>query len=236
VRNASQKQPECVFDQDLTPKAAWERKRHRTGRPSEGSSLTKWCEENGLLGGATSRAQKLSGGATFRVVFRCGGGVCLRVRSRLFLAEDPGSGGLSARSIPAGLLTSGRIIPTGRHCHRVHSEDRSWWKTSRELAGSARSLSVRVLAKSLERRPLGLFETLRAKRRRDGPGKPGLRYAGTALERRKTPMRASACTGRGPPQVRTSVGSKVLELRGIVNSWSSEQEHAMPETARGQRR
>lgn len=49
-------------------------------------------------------------------------------------------------------------------------------------------------------------------------------------------MRASACTGGRPSQVRTSVGSKALELRGIVNFWSSEQEHAMPETARGQRR
>jgi hypothetical protein len=37
-------------------------------------------------------------------------------------------------------------------------------------------------------------------------------------------------------QVRISAGSKALELRGIVNSWSSEQEHAMPETAGGQRR
>jgi hypothetical protein len=37
-------------------------------------------------------------------------------------------------------------------------------------------------------------------------------------------------------QVRISAGSKALELRGIVNSWSSEQEHAMPETARGHRR
>jgi hypothetical protein len=36
--------------------------------------------------------------------------------------------------------------------------------------------------------------------------------------------------------IRISAGSKALELRGIVNFWSSEQEHAMPETARGQRR
>jgi hypothetical protein len=34
---------------------------------------------------------------------------------------------------------------------------------------------------------------------------------------------------------RISAGSKALELRGMVTSWSSEQEHAMPETARGYR-
>jgi hypothetical protein len=37
-------------------------------------------------------------------------------------------------------------------------------------------------------------------------------------------------------EVRISAGSKALELRGMVTSWSSEQEHAMPETARGHRR
>jgi hypothetical protein len=36
-------------------------------------------------------------------------------------------------------------------------------------------------------------------------------------------------------EVRIFAGSKALELRGIVTSWSSEQEHAMPETARGHR-
>jgi hypothetical protein len=41
-----------------------ERERHRMGRPSEGFSLTMWCEENWLLGGATLRALTLTGGAT----------------------------------------------------------------------------------------------------------------------------------------------------------------------------
>jgi hypothetical protein len=89
---------------------------------------------------------------------------------------------------------------------------------------------------ALKRRSLGLLEVGRMKRKRDGPGKLGPCRVGTALERRKTPMRASACSGRGPRQVRTSVGSKALELRGIVNFWSSEQEYAMPKTARGQGR
>jgi hypothetical protein len=95
----------------------------------------------------------------------------------------------------------------------------------------ARGLPACACVKSLDRRPLGLPEIGRAKRKRDGPGKPGPRCVGIALERHETPMRASACAGRGPLHVRTSVGSKALELRGIVNSWSSEQEHAMPKTA-----
>jgi hypothetical protein len=45
------------------------------------------------------------------------------------------------------------------------------------------------------------------------------------------PMRASAAAGPGLPLVRISAESKALELRGIVTSWSSEQEHAMSETA-----
>jgi hypothetical protein len=49
-------------------------------------------------------------------------------------------------------------------------------------------------------------------------------------------MRASAVADPGSPQVRISAESKALELRGIVTSWSSEQEHAMSETAGGFRR
>ena len=49
-------------------------------------------------------------------------------------------------------------------------------------------------------------------------------------ERRK----AHESSGRGEPRfaaVRISTESKALELRGIVTSWSSEQEHAMSKTA-----
>ena len=44
-------------------------------------------------------------------------------------------------------------------------------------------------------------------------------------------MRASAVADPGLPQVRISAESIALELRGIVTSWSSEQEHAMSGTA-----
>jgi hypothetical protein len=52
----------------------------------------------------------------------------------------------------------------------------------------------------------------------------------------KTPKRRKAheSSGRGRPRfaaVRISAESKALKLRGIVTSWSSEQEHAMSETA-----
>jgi hypothetical protein len=54
--------------------------------------------------------------------------------------------------------------------------------------------------------------------------------ANRVLKRRK----AHESSGRGGPRsaaVRISAESKALELRGIVTSWSSEQEHAMSETA-----
>jgi hypothetical protein len=67
------------------------------------------------------------------------------------------------------------------------TEDRSWWKTSRELVGPARGLPTRVRANSLERRSAVLPEDCGKKRMRDVPGKPGARRAGIALERRKSP-------------------------------------------------
>jgi hypothetical protein len=104
-------------------------------------------------------------------------------------------------------------------------------------AGGSREGSACPCACQIPGAPLpDLSEVWWTKCRRDGPGKPGPRHAGTALERHKTPMRASARAGRGPRRVRTSVGSKALEPRGIVNFWSSEQERAMPGTAGGQGR
>jgi len=68
--------------------------------------------------------------------------------------------------------------------------------------------------------------------RHEGQG-PGNRFrfgpAATTLKRRK----AHESSGRGRPRfaaVRISAESKALKLRGIVTSWSSEQEHAMSET------
>jgi len=69
-------------------------------------------------------------------------------------------------------------------------------------------------------------------RRHEGQG-PGNRFrfrsAVMTLKRRK----AHESSGCGRPRfaaVRISAESKALKLRGIVTSWSSEQEHAMSET------
>jgi hypothetical protein len=53
-----------------------------------------------------------------------------------------------------------------------------------------------------------------------------------ALQSQESIGRSGLRSGR----IRTSAGSKALELRGIVVFWSSEQKSAMSETARGQRR
>ena len=67
-----------------------------------------------------------------------------------------------------------------------------------------------------------------------GAGQPvSLRINGFRLRNGAKPMRASAVVNPGLPQVRISAESKALELRGIVTSWSSEQEHAMSGTAGG---
>jgi hypothetical protein len=74
--------------------------------PLAGFSLTKWCEEKGRPGGQPPGP--------------------LEERSRRSLHRDPLSLLRESRrprlntavSHPAGPLTSGRIYPTGRHCHR----------------------------------------------------------------------------------------------------------------------
>jgi len=77
---------------------------------------------------------------------------------------------------------------------------------------------------------LGLVEFGFRRRKGQGPGNRfRFRPAAVALKRRK----AHESSGRGRPRfaaVRISAESKALKLRGIVTSWSSEQEHAMSET------
>jgi hypothetical protein len=116
------------------------------------------------------------------------------------------------------------------------TEDRSWWKTSREPAGFARDPPVRACVHPLERRPASLPEAGCGKAQEGRVREAGLAPCGDRSGEALKPMRASARPGRGLWRVRISVVSKALKLRGIVNSWSSEQEHAMPETAGGQRR
>jgi hypothetical protein len=50
------------------------------------------------------------------------------------------------------------------------------------------------------------------------------------------PMRASARSNFGSKRVRIFAGSKALESRVIMTSWSSEQKDVMSETAGGHRR
>jgi hypothetical protein len=124
------------------------------GRPSEGSSLTKWCEENGLLGRVTSRALRLFGGATLRMVLRCGGGVRFRVRSWLFLAEDPGSAA----------------------CRPIHPRRPSHFRSDHSDRTPLSSGAIRgqVLVENLKR--AGEFrEGLACPRMSEGPGVPAAR-------------------------------------------------------------
>jgi hypothetical protein len=67
---------------------------------------------------------------------------------------------------------------------------------------------------------------------REGGGKPFPRPSRNALERQEAQESIGSSRFR-PGWVRIRAGSKALELRGNVTSWSSEQEDALPETARG---
>jgi hypothetical protein len=130
----------------------------------------------------------------------------------------------------SGRLTHFRSGNRQEHCRREKprtgpgGEPQESWP-SRE--GSA----YWVVGEALERRSSALPESGRGKRRREGDGKPPPRRSRIALERRTKPKRVSARPRLRPGRVRILAGSKALELRGNVTSWSSEQEDALPETA-----
>jgi hypothetical protein len=88
-----------------------------------------------------------------------------------------------------------------------------------------------MFGKALERRTSDLPEIGRAKRRKEGTGKPAPRHAGNALERRKTQESIGSIGPSGSGGIRILAGRKALKSRGIVILWSSEQKNAMSETA-----
>jgi hypothetical protein len=132
-------------------------------------------------------------------------------------------------SLPVGSIRQDTTV-VGR------TEDRSWWKTSRESTGFARVPSARPFAIPLKRRLVSLPEAGHGKAQEGWNREAGSATCGERSGEERKPKRASTRPGRGPWRARISVVSKALKLRGIVNFWSSEQERAMPETAGGPRR
>lgn len=182
--------------------------------------MTTWCEEKGRPGGQPPGS--------------------LEERVRWALSGVPPAipdgvscaGGFGCRVRSCGPLTSGRITPTGRHCHRENRGQvlvENLKRAGRAREGSACPRACKVPGAPTRRPPRGRWDEAQEGCAREAGCAPRGDRSGEA----KKPMRASALADRGPQRVRTSVGSKALELRGIVISWSSEQEHAMPETAGG---
>ena len=151
---------------------------------------------------------------------------------RTSVGPCPPSGGRGREETSSVL---GRSNPNGTSLSSGELEDRSRWQTSRESVWSSDPASSDV-GKALERRACFAFGWSREKRRREGVGKPTLRRAGCALERRCKTQESIDPVGLRPVRARTLSKKKALKLRGIVAFWSSEQESAMSETARGYRR
>jgi len=96
------------------------------------------------------------------------------------------------------------------------------------LPDPARATAVPSSGKALERRAVLLSEKGREKRRRVETGKP---VSGRRDDDSGEDQKAQESNGPGSPSgdrgVRILAGSKTLKLRGIVTSWSSEQQDAM---------
>jgi hypothetical protein len=135
----------------------------------------------------------------------------------------------------AGLLTSGRIYPTGHHGRRETPRSGPWCKPQESrLAPRGAGLPDRAAMPWSAARPTSPRTGVKSAGRK-GPG------SRTHGERRVLWRGAEAHESIGfgelrPAEVRIFAGRKALKLRGMVTFWSSEQEHAMPETTRGHRR
>jgi len=159
-------------------------------------------------------------------------GGCLRVprgvplTGYLALAASVAGSVLAAHSLPVGSLRQDATV-IGRNRGQVLVENLKRAGRSREGSACLRVCKIPgAPASGPHRGSLGKAHEGRAR-------EAGCAPRGDRFGEAKKPMRASALADRGPRRVRTSVGSNALELRGIVISWSSEQEHAMPETAGG---
>jgi len=135
----------------------------------------------------------------------------------------------------AGPLTSSRIYPTGRHCHR-ENRGQVLVENLKRAGGSREGDTCPNVCQVPGAPPPPTPAAGEGKVHEGSAREAGCAPCGDRSGEAKSPMRASAWADRGPCKVRISVGSKALKLRGVVNSWSSEHECAMPKTAGGQRR
>jgi hypothetical protein len=149
---------------------------------------------------------------------------------------SPGARGVKpAVSRFAGPLTSGRIYPTGRHCHR-ENRGQVLVENLKRAGGSREGRACPCVCQIPGAPPPPTPAAGRGEAQEGSAREAGCVPCGDRSGEAKLPMRASASADRGPCKVRISVGSKALKLRGIVNFWSSEHEYAMPKTAGGPRR
>jgi hypothetical protein len=135
------------------------------------------------------------------------------------------------RNGDAGVLLI-RPDPSGRNYgSREKPRAGSRWHVSSGSPFSARSTAHPSVGKALKRARNRLFETVRDGARGKAPGNRSHGGRRTFVRDEK-PKRVSASRRpSGRHGVRIFAVSKTLKPRGIVISWSSEQENAMSETA-----
>lgn len=181
--------------------------------------MTKWCEEKVAGRGNSSRwvsRECLSG---------CSPGLFrefLPARSAAVLGSWCGKPWTSHFRIG---------IPIRTPLLSGEPEDRSWWMPVRSRIRFFGTRSAAGLEIPECRGGLGSSSSSFTAGRVRGWATSSASDRWFKLRYGEKPMRASAAADPGLPLVRIFAESKTLELRGIVTSWSSEQEHAMSGTA-----
>jgi hypothetical protein len=131
-------------------------------------------------------------------------------------------------------------LPVGQPSGALHlareAKGRVLVTNLKRVGGTARSRLVTFPARPWSAgRSVSLRRAVESARGK-GTGSRSHGFVSNALERPKSPREYRPARARARGRVRILAGSNALESRGIMISWSSEQENVMSETTRGPRR
>jgi hypothetical protein len=131
--------------------------------------------------------------------------------------SSPGGSGAdrprAATAVRAGLLTSGRIIPTGRHCRR-ENRGQVLVENLMRVGGARESPACPRLLRSLERRPIDLPEVGRGKAQDGRVREAGPRSARGPLWRGENAHESIGSSGPRPVMCTDLRGEQSPEAAG----------------------